>query len=531
MRLTSLPARLRATLGGQDGFSMLTVLFVMIAAGAFVTAGYAAAQSDLPISRNSQDRKVAYAAAESGVQYYQHRLDADNDFWLKCDAPVNGQPTPVNQPWDGKSPVDDPRVWRTIPGSTAQFTIELVPTAPATQCVQNDATSVTDPISGGVRIRVTGRPSPTSTVRRTINANFRRDSFLDFLYFTDFETLDPAAYGSNSSWASTNCAKKRAYRHASCSEIQFAGFDQIKGPFHTNDDILTCGDPIFGRTSADKIEVMGAAPGWKNNTGCTGAPQFKGPFTAGAQEMFMPPTNAKLEAIAESAYTFTGKTTIRFHATGGMTVTNAGLSGGVANMALPPNGVIYVRNGTCVDNISPLVATYGEGAGCAQVYVSGTYTDNVTIGSKKDIIIAAPDGTDNGDLVKADNSVVLGLIAENYVRVAHPIDGNGNNVTTGGGRRVMPSVKIDAAILSLTHSFLVDRWPQGAKLGKLTVNGAIAQKFRGPVGTTAPSGYEKDYNYDDRLRFRSPPYFLDPVATRWRVIRTNEQVPGRYPAD
>jgi hypothetical protein len=523
MRLTCLPARLRARLGGQDGFSMLAVLFAMIATGAFVAAGYAAAQSDLPISRDSQDRKVAYAAAESGVQYYQHRLDADNDFWLKCDAMVNGQRTPVNQPWDGTG--DDPRVWRTIPGSTAQFTIELVPTPPATRCIPDDATSVTDPLSGGVRVRVTGRPSPTSTVRRTINANFRRDSFLDYLYFTDYETLDPVAYGSNSSWATTNCAKKRPYRHAGCEEIQFAGFDQIKGPFHTNDDILTCGNPVFGRSSADKIEVMGAAPGWTNNTGCAGEPQFKGPFKAGADEMFMPPTNAKLAAVADPAYTFTGKTTIRFHAAGGMTVTNAGLSGGQAHMALPPNGVIYVKNGICTGDVSPFVATYDEGPGCAQAYVSGTYTGNITIGSQKDIIIAAPEGTDNGDLVKANNSVVMGLIAENYVRVAHPIDGNGNNVTSGSGRRVMPSVQIDAAILSLTHSFLVDRWSQGAKLGKLTVNGAIAQKFRGPVGTSKPSGYEKDYNYDDRLRFRSPPYFLDPVATRWRVIRTNEQVP------
>ena len=223
-----------------------------------------------------------------------------------------------------------------------------------------------------------------------------------------------------------------------------------------------------------------------------------------------------------------------------MTVTNPYVNGGQAkDMALPTNGVIYVRNRTvaegnpCLDNISPLDATYAEGNGCAQVYVSGTYTGNITIGSEKDIIVAAPAGTSNGDLVRANDDVVLGLIANNYVRVAHPIS-SGANVTTGTGLRTMPAVRIDAAILSLNHSFIVDRFDQGAKLGKLTVNGAIAQKFRGPVGQgtlvngnmVGTNGYEKDYNYDDRLRFRSPPYFIDPVASRWRLIRFNEQVPA-----
>ena len=171
------------------------------------------------------------------------------------------------------------------------------------------------------------------------------------------------------------------------------------------------------------------------------------------------------------------------------------------------------------------MACFGESTGCAEVYVSGTYTGSVTIGSAKDIIVAAPNGSSNGDLVRLDDSVVMGLIADNYVRVAHPVS-SGTNVTTGTGRRTMPSVRIDAAILSLQHSFIVDNWFCGNALGNLTVNGAIAQKFRGPVGTTAPTGYIKDYEYDDRLRYRSPPFFLDPVAASWKVARVNEQVPA-----
>ena len=44
---------------------------------------------------------------------------------------------------------------------------------------------------------------------------------------------------------------------------------------------------------------------------------------------------------------------------------------------------------------------------------------------------------------------------------------------------------IDAAILAINHSFIVDNYNCGARLGTLNVIGAIAQKYRGAVGTTA----------------------------------------------
>ena len=55
---------------------------------------------------------------------------------------------------------------------------------------------------------------------------------------------------------------------------------------------------------------------------------------------------------------------------------------------------------------------------------------------------------------------------------------------------------------------------------KLTVFGAIAQNYRGPVGTgtttAASTGYLKNYNYDTRFaRGAQPPYFLQPVSTQW----------------
>jgi hypothetical protein len=47
------------------------------------------------------------------------------------------------------------------------------------------------------------------------------------------------------------------------------------------------------------------------------------------------------------------------------------------------------------------------------------------------------------------------------------------------------------------------------------------------VTGSSNSGYTKSYNYDDRLRYREPPSFLDPVQVSWRVVRQTEQVPPR----
>ena len=93
-------------------------------------------------------------------------------------------------------------------------------------------------------------------------------------------------------------------------------------------------------------------------------------------------------------------------------------------------------------------------------------------------------------------------------------------------RRARARSPIEAAILSLAHSFTVDNWWCGAHARHAHVIGAIAQKFRGTVGQGGGStGYIKDYQYDERLRFRSPPHFLDPVQAAWRILTYVEQVP------
>jgi hypothetical protein len=95
--------------------------------------------------------------------------------------------------------------------------------------------------------------------------------------------------------------------------------------------------------------------------------------------------------------------------------------------------------------------------------------------------------------------------------------------------------RIQAAILSVNHSFGVQRYNIGAAsaLDDLHIDGAIAQRYRGPVGTTSGgnpnTGYTKRYVYDQRLKYLSPPKFLDPVASSWGVATWAEnKVPAAY---
>ena len=130
-----------------------------------------------------------------------------------------------------------------------------------------------------------------------------------------------------------------------------------------------------------------------------------------------------------------------------------------------------------------------------------------------------------GNLTVADNmtgSDVIGLVANNDVWVYHPLNASSNELLATGNR----VTQIQAAILSVAHSLVVQNWADGDPLGTLNVSGAIAQKFRGPVGTgTATSiatGYYKNYVYDPRLAYLQPPYFLSPVSSEWHMASVTD---------
>ena len=522
----------------EAGFTMVAVMGTMVAVMGFSAVALAVASDDFEGNAYNKETKQAVAAAEAGIADYLYHLNQDNSYWAKCTNVET--PNAVNQ-------VGSQARRRTVPGTNSDYAIELLPANGAPACdPANTAATMLDSASGSFRIRSTGRV-PTGDGRfaeRQLVATFKRRGFLDFLYFTDYETSDPAWYALQTQnrptrngevpsktlveWASANCATywkdgrgAKLYDgqiqasdgswsnfDRTCTSIQFAPGDQIKGPLHTNDDLYVCGSPTFGRTSGDKIEVSGRTPntpGWRPS--CSGAnPNFVGTFNNSALSLKLPTSNTKLQQTVDPAYRFTGTTRITLNGAN-MLVTNQTMGLNNVSKPLPPNGVVYVEDGVCGEGYEPLTP-YASPAGCGDVWLKGSYSQDLTVAAERDVIL-------EDDVIRTADAV-LGVIGNQFVRVYHPACD-----TSGPG-----SIRIDAAILALNHSFTVDNYFCGGPLGTLTVNGVIAQKFRGPVGTggtTVSTGYIKNYNYDDRLGLRQPPHFLDPVQSAWRIQRQSEQ--------
>ena len=567
-------ARLRTTLRSERGYAMVAVLAVMLVASLAAVAAVRATDFDLVAGADDRDSKRAFAAAEAGVSDYLARLGADVNFWESC-ADEQG----VSSRWDGAGA--DPREPNAIPGSTATYKIEVLPANGAVQCSTTDAAGTfIDDQTGVFRIRSTGE---VGDEKRSVVASFKRRGFLDFVYFTDYETF-PAELGvthqaidgnptrvsatnpqSYVQWAQANC--ERYYRdgrgaatnvyngqkfengswvatgNVSCVEIQFksdaSGTDKQKGPFHTNDELLICGAPWFGEKPSDDVEVSAPSPGgggsgnpegWRSNCGGSlpkvnfppsAADGTVGTWRKSSPLMTLPPSNQSVADEALPAYRFVGRTTIVMNGDT-MTVTGKRASGQVltaATLALPDKGVISIANdpaGACagLDVLRPLSSS----TACGDLWINGTYNKSVTFTAANDILVRE-------DVLKSTSDVMLGLIASQFVRVHHPTTSDGYDCGSNSGGP--GSIRIDAAILAVNKSFTVDKyWCGGANLGTLTVNGAIAQQFRGTVGRGSNAGYTKDYVYDRRLRFRSPPKFLDPVESSWRLKSQVEQVPA-----
>jgi Tfp pilus assembly protein PilX len=555
LTLTALRRRLRS----DDGFVMPIMMATIVVVLIVVAGVLADVQNDFGPSRKDENRKMAYAAAEAGVADYLAHLENNPSYWSKCTDPGNnpslGNPGTKN--------------FVNVPGSSEQYAIELLPTAGYAQCIVGTDDSFVS-ASGEFKIRATGRADANDTSTRQIVATFRPKGFLNYIYYTDVEAKDPLLYAFDTdgratrsasqddviTWADRECMTTYWPARGSllwsgeiqradgtwqgmnlrCSEISFGGGDRVAGPMHTNDQVHLCGTAYFGRRPTDAIEV-GGSPGWTNI--CTSEPPYanipgsgtvngtRGTWTIASQRDF-PPSNAGLHDDALTQYRFKGPTHITLNGSQ-MHVTGKREDGTAVDQDMAiPEGVVYVSDdaaaGSC-PGLQPLAPYNGSSSGapdgnpaCGDLFLQGTYAQNVTFASGNDIVV-----TD--DITRASDAWMLGIIPDKWARVYHPVNRIGSFCTDAPSGRIT-NVQIDAAILALSHSFTVDAYECGAGLGTLTIRGAIAQKHRGPVGTSGGNtGFIKNYQYDQRLAQRSPPRFMNPVQPAWAVADTTEQTP------
>ena len=531
----------RTTLRAEAGFTMVATLVGITVMASLALAAVTAVRGDIPLYSHDIASKRAFEAAKAGVEDYAFHLYADPTYWTKCTE--TGTTNAINQKGSTTKR-------RKVPGdSTAEYAIELIPATGQTSCSTTAPTETmietTGQGTGSFRIKSTGF---VEGQKASITTTFKRPSFLDYVYFTQLETSDPVSYGyPNPSAALTGAYEQCELTYEQgrynnsipnsggdhCNKISFVTGDQVKGPMHTNDTIAVCGSPEFGRTSSDVVEMGGKSPGWFST--CSGSsPVFTGTRITSASILVPPETNSKLKAIAEKeGIKYSGQVRICLSGTT-MTVGTGSTCTGKYSGSIPTNGVLYVENSSgCSTAYSPFTATYPSSSQLRQrlrprhLHRPADDRRRKRHRHRRQPLPRQLHHPDRHRAARADRQQLrprLPRLLEQPLprrrfRAANGDCGDGTVTETS-----LKNINIDAAILAIKHSFIVDHYNCGPKLDNLNVEGAIAQKFRGPVGTSGGNGtgYIKNYTYDDRLRYLEPPSFIEPSGTSWVIGRETE---------
>lgn len=559
--LTAVRARLR----GDDGIAMLTVLLFMLVFSMFGTTLLYVALNSIPSSRHEQSFQAAVSAAEAGVDDYLIRLDQDYNY--------------ATNPSDGNAALtSDPSKCVPLGGGgngCYEYSVDTSQQG-STGTIYLNSTGIVGKVSRTIRVGL--RPFGFLDALSTSNYNLV-DPVLQPVVNTD-GSQNGAANGDPQAttdycvyWAYQKNVKTGGVGPApQCSGIvnYWVTGNKFDGPMQSNDEYYICGTPEFDdRVSSGDPSTTGLH--WKNPYAggyCgTDAPKFAFGTIQSNSFVELPPATKSLQATvtvntSHSGCLYTGPTSIQLNGAT-MTVvspdtlsTNANCVG--PNVPLPENGTIYVQDipaatsdpnyGPC--KVSP--AWTGDDCHSGDAFVQGTLAGQLTIATDNNIIITGSVKYDSFTATAPRR--VLGLIATNTVEVNHTTlassDARCNgyktyaNPGTGSTRcnqygsldfgagnvsYTVPVVnpEIDAAILSLNHSFSVMDFTDGpgpangGDLGSVNLHGVVAGKFMDIEGSFTGSGqvtgYGVNYTYDRRLENGglTPPNFLDPTRSFW----------------
>lgn len=564
----------------DQGIALFVVVAAMAVITLFLTTSLYVVLSNAEPSRSSQDAKAAYAAAEAGVDEYLARLNATSgNYWVAGNTDTTNPALTTSGPGqqvqgtngsgarfryqllnpgviarDGKirlqvTGVSAPGQTGTT-GVTKTITATLVPSGFVKYVYFSDV-EVLDPALMSAQVlfvNLNGSSSPGANRKYAMT----KDDACSLRYYegrssAGFTLTGPTpAVGvwntSTSAWSSAPGAITAGQvTGIACTEIQWTGGDTVRGALHSNDALQIGGAVTFTDPKTESswplCQTNPAANCWWNSgVPATNRPRYGAP-------MSLPVSNQSLRTIATDTTAnvgcyYTGATRITFNGTQ-MTVYSPNTTSAparclnVANRANPQiittiPQVIYVDQvaGGCVGAGYP-VANESTTVGVTTDYtcnrgtalVQGTVNGQVTIAGLDDIVVTGDLTYTNG----TNGNDVVGLVAGNNVWVYHPVRADGTNLLAAANN----VYNIQAAVLALRHSFIVQNWNLGSAMStgsaatKLNITGSLAQKFRGPVGTgngvTATTGYLKNYVYDSRLLNVQPPYFLQPVASPWSV--------------
>lgn len=410
--------RLRRRLASEDGFTMLFALLALFVGTLLVAAAFSSANGDIKLTKQANLQARAYYAAVAGIERYQYQITANPNFWIEC-------PHAENLPVTGAS--TEKYAYKTLGSSKSP-----------NGCEANKQTSILETsgnANGTFRVLSTGTVEYGGTkVERKIVATFAHPGFTKYVYESNYELEDPANFEPEP----TYCEHYYKYRveHSltgKCPPIEFAPEDVVNGPMHTNDAASVCSEgtkkPTFGRNSEDSIEMVEGHYAYPSGS-CGNSPNIVGKYTEGGGTLLPPETDAEL--LESAGLKLTGRTVIKLKAGVPNTMEveteeSGGKMSAPTTKTFPSNGVVYVQNAStgCGIKYNPFNSDTEDDYGCGNVYVSGEYNESLTIASGNDVIV-------NGNLKTTSSSTsspvgeptggaTLGLIAENFVRIYHPV--------------------------------------------------------------------------------------------------------------
>lgn len=549
------------------GSSLIIVLVTMTVLIMFATVALRSTVGTLKFTDRQEDWNQAFSAAEAGIADYLARLNRDENYWRTVDCTnvaLKKRMTAAAAPGCNWQNLPTSFVgWAQVPGST-------------TSSFHYDADVTSTLSTGAIVLRSTGK---VGNITRTAQVRLRRDGFGEFLYYTMYETIDPAnkVQYADTTKANTECTRyawASPSRTSYCPIIVFTGGDVINGPLHSNDTMMMSNNggasPRFrGTTTTSRPQCMATNGVSPPATSCYGVSGSSSPtFDRGIAfrpVIELPTSIGDLKQYVVSGANprgclYTGPTRIKFLTTAagatpkmrvwsrastsstGLTTACGGSdltrlsTGNSVDVNVPQNTVIYVQDIPSGNTIPSCLTAGNVGDGLpvandlnleewdskcqyGTAWVEGPVTGRVTLTTDNNIIVT-------GNLTYAGGETgtdSLGLVAKNSVKIYHPVRCTARdsaNLCTAGTdlTGTKTDITVQAAILTLQHSFTVQSYYLGSTLNYFNVFGSISQRFRGPVGRgtgSSRTGYLKNYVYDTRLRYAPPPYFLDPVKSSW----------------
>ncbi|MCG2800102.1 MAG: hypothetical protein L6367_16380 [Cellulomonas sp.] len=354
----------------DEGNALVLVVGSMLVLAMLALSGLAYSIGSTQFARGDQDYLAAEAAAQSGIEDYLARLNRDDTYYSTVDCTNAALQGPISDTnacgWTSATAAG----WAPVTtGDTGDKDAFFHYSVNAADVASNTLLTVT---STG---RVNGK-------YRTLEARLGKSSSSDYVYYTDFESADPANTQAYSGTVPTACGgtSDALYWYtgrssASCQEIVFADGDVLNGDVFSNDAVATDGyGPYF------KASFESANPTCKSVTATTSTwnsclrSSSKARFSvqpAYSEPKKLDDTSAALASKPGCHYY--GSTRIVFNSDGTMTVWNktsvnnstaptvTQVPGGStttcgdvdalnstagATVPVPDNGVIYVGSST-----------------------------------------------------------------------------------------------------------------------------------------------------------------------------------------